>query len=103
MIKSFFKATADSKTYYAVDGNVCETGDTFTQDQHREIPEIRKGDVLGILDTGAYSDVMSSSYCLRGRANILLEHKGKIVQCSKGVEDLNQMLHRFVLGTKLEK
>ncbi len=88
---------------YAVDGNVCETGDTFTQDKPRKIPEIREGDVLGILDTGAYSDVMSSSYCLRGRANILLEHKGKIVQCSKGVEDLNQMLHRFDLGTKLEK
>jgi diaminopimelate decarboxylase len=86
---------------YAVDGNVCETGDTFTQDQPREIPEIREGDVLGILDTGAYCDVMSSSYCLRGRANILLEHKGKLIQCSKGVEDLDQIMHRFHVDTKL--
>jgi diaminopimelate decarboxylase len=87
---------------YAVDGNVCETGDTFTQDHPREIPEIREGDVLGILDTGAYCDVMSSSYCLRGRANIILEHKGKLFQCSKGVEDLNQIMDRFHIATRLD-
>ena len=86
---------------YAVDGNVCETGDTFTQDRPREIPEIREGDVLGILDTGAYCDVMSSSYCLRGRANILLEHKGNLIQCSKDIEDLDQIMHRFHVDTKL--
>ncbi len=88
---------------YAVDGNVCETGDTFTQDKPREIPEIREGDILGILDTGAYGDVMSSSYCLRGRANVLLEHKGKLIQCSKGVEDLDQILQRFNTDIRLEK
>jgi diaminopimelate decarboxylase len=87
---------------YAVDGNVCETGDTFTQDQPREIPEIREGDILGLLDTGAYGDVMSSSYCLRGRANILLEHKGKLIQCSKGVEDLKQIMDRFYIETILD-
>ena len=86
---------------YSVDGNVCETGDTFTQDQPREIPEIREGDVLGILDTGAYSDVMASAYCLRGRANIVLVHNGKLIQCSRGVEDLNQILHRFCVDTRL--
>ncbi len=86
---------------YAVDGNVCETGDTFTQDQPRKIPEIREGDVLGILDTGAYSDVMSSPYCLRGRANILMEYKGKLIQCSRGPEELEQILHRFRLDIKL--
>jgi diaminopimelate decarboxylase len=88
-------------TAYSVDGNVCETGDTFTQDQPREIPEIREGDILGILDTGAYGDVMSSSYCLRGRANVILEHKGKIVQCSKGAEDLKQIMDRFNIETRL--
>jgi diaminopimelate decarboxylase len=87
---------------YSVDGNVCETGDTFTQDQPREIPEIREGDILGLLDTGAYSDVMSSSYCLRGRANVILEHKGELIQCSKGVEDLKQIMDRFYVNTRLE-
>ena len=90
-------------TVYAIDGNVCETGDTFTQDQPREIPEIREGDVLGILDTGAYGDVMSSPYCLRGRANIMMVHNGKLIQCAKGLEDLNQILHRFYVDTRLER
>jgi diaminopimelate decarboxylase len=88
---------------YAIDGNVCETGDTFTQDEPREIPEIREGDVLGILDTGAYGDVMSSAYCLRGRANVMMEHRGKLIQCSKGVEDLDQIMQRFYADTRLEK
>ncbi len=88
---------------YSIDGNVCETGDTFTQDEPREIPEIKEGDVLGVLDTGAYSDVMSSAYCLRGRANILMIHNGILLQCSKGIEDLSQILHRFHLETKLDR
>jgi diaminopimelate decarboxylase len=87
---------------YAVDGNVCETGDTFTQSHPRRIPTIREGDVLGILDTGAYGDVMSSPYCMRGRANIMMEHKGKLIQCSKSVEDLQQILHRFHTETTLD-
>ncbi len=88
---------------YSVDGNICETGDTFTQSHPRAIPTIREGDVLGILDTGAYGDVMSSAYCLRGRANIMMEHRGELVQCSKGVEDLAQILHRFDLSTTLAR
>jgi diaminopimelate decarboxylase len=86
---------------YSIDGNVCETGDTFTQDQPREIPKIREGDVLGLLDTGAYGDVMSSAYCLRGRANIMMEHKGKLIQCSIGIEDLTQIMGRFSIETRL--
>jgi diaminopimelate decarboxylase len=86
---------------YAVDGNVCETGDTFTQNHPRKMPEIREGDILGILDTGAYGDAMSSPYCLRGRANIMMEHRGRLVQCSKGAEDLDQILHRFLTKTRL--
>ena len=86
---------------YAVDGNVCETGDTFTQDKPREIPEIKEGDILGILDTGAYGDAMSSSYCLRGRANVILEYKGELIQCSRGVENLKQIMDRFNIETRL--
>ncbi len=88
---------------YSIDGNVCETGDTFTQNHPRKIPTISEGDVLGILDTGAYGDVMSSPYCMRGRANVMLEHKGRLIQCSRGFEDLNQILHRFNIETKLER
>lgn len=41
-------------------GNICESGDILAKD--RELPEIRKGDVLGILDAGAYGFTMASNY-----------------------------------------
>ena len=44
-------------------GNICETGDRFARD--RSIPEIREGDCLAILDTGAYGISMASEYNLR--------------------------------------
>jgi diaminopimelate decarboxylase len=87
---------------YAVDGNVCETGDTFTQNKPRKIPKIREEDILGILDTGAYGDAMSAPYCMRGRANIMMVHNRKLIQCSKSTEDLDQILYRFNINIKLE-
>ncbi len=48
---------------YDVVGNICETGDFFARD--RLIPEIREGDLLSILDAGAYSASMASRYNLR--------------------------------------
>lgn len=89
----------NTKTFdYSVDGNVCETGDTFTQNHLRSITEIREGDILAILDAGAYGDSMSSQYCMRGRPNVLLIHKGKVIQCSKnGPERLEDILSRFNL------
>ncbi|MFT4605849.1 MAG: diaminopimelate decarboxylase [Rhodothermales bacterium] len=48
---------------YDVVGNICETGDRFARD--RMIPEIREGDCLAILDTGAYGCSMASEYNMR--------------------------------------
>ncbi len=49
---------------YDIVGNICETGDRFARD--RAVQEIREGDVLAILDTGAYGMSMASpSYNLR--------------------------------------
>jgi diaminopimelate decarboxylase len=41
-------------------GPVCESGDFFALD--REMPELREGDVLAIMSTGAYGFVMASNY-----------------------------------------
>lgn len=41
-------------------GPVCESGDFFALD--REMPELREGDLLAILSTGAYGFVMASNY-----------------------------------------
>jgi len=41
-------------------GPICESGDVFAKD--RALPELQAGDLIVVLDTGAYGAVMSSSY-----------------------------------------
>ena len=53
-------------------GPVCETGDFFAR--AREMPVVAEGDVLAILDAGAYGAVLSSNYNTRGKAaEVLVE------------------------------
>jgi diaminopimelate decarboxylase len=60
------KETAD------VVGPVCETGDFFARD--RELPAVSEGDLLAILDTGAYGAALGSNYNTRGRpAEVLVD------------------------------
>jgi len=80
---------------YAVDGDVCETGDTFTHNQLRPLPELREGDVLAFLDTGGYNPDQSFNYCLRGRAHVMLRKGDQLVACTKGVESLDEVMARF--------
>ena len=47
-------------------GPICETGDFLARD--RELPLTREGDLLAILDAGAYGSTLSSNYNTRGRA-----------------------------------
>lgn len=59
-------------------GNICESGDILAKD--RELPEIQKGDILGILDAGAYGFTMASNYNNRLRpAEILIRENGEVV------------------------
>ena len=48
---------------YDIVGNICESGDHFAS--NRELPEIREGDILAILDAGAYGYSMASGYNMR--------------------------------------
>jgi diaminopimelate decarboxylase len=50
-------------TTYEIAGNICESGDLFASE--RQVQEIREGDVLAIMDTGAYGMAMASKYNLR--------------------------------------
>jgi diaminopimelate decarboxylase len=55
-------------------GPVCETGDFFARD--REMPEVKEGDLVAILDAGAYGMSLSSNYNSRPRpAEVLVEGK----------------------------
>lgn len=57
-------------------GNICESGDLFGRD--RPLPEIKEGDVLAILNAGAYSFSMASQYNSRPRPCELLVNKGEV-------------------------
>jgi diaminopimelate decarboxylase len=53
-------------------GPICETGDFFARD--RKLPRVSEGDLLAILDVGAYGSVLGSNYNTRGRAaEVLLD------------------------------
>lgn len=59
-------------------GNICESGDIIAK--NRELPVINEGDILGIMDAGAYGFAMSSNYNMRLRpAEILIKEDGEPV------------------------
>lgn len=51
---------------YDVVGPICETGDFFARD--RKLPKIEEGELVAILDAGAYGMSISSNYNARPRA-----------------------------------
>ena len=70
-------------------GPVCETGDFFARD--RIMAEVRPGDLLAILDAGAYGMSLSSNYNSRGRAAELLIKGRKIKQIRRRETIADQM------------
>ncbi len=62
----------------SVVGNICESGDILAKD--RNLPVTEKGDLIGVLDAGAYGHVMSSNYNNRLRpAEVLIRENGEAV------------------------
>jgi len=68
---------------YDVCGNICETGDRFAAD--RELPEIREGDLLAILNAGAYCYAMGSVYNLRPLPTEIMVHDGVATLSRRGL------------------
>jgi len=60
---------------YDVAGPICESGDLLARD--RKLPKIREGDLLAILNAGAYGYSMSSQYNSRPRCAEVLVMNGK--------------------------
>jgi len=69
-------------------GPVCETGDFFARD--RMLPHVDEGDLLAILDVGAYGMVLASNYNTRPRpAEVLVAGKStKMIRRRERVSDL---------------
>jgi diaminopimelate decarboxylase len=62
-------------------GNLCESGDTFTRDEEgivdRKLPLFNEGDVVAILNAGAYGFSMASLYNSRPRPAEVLVRDGE--------------------------
>jgi diaminopimelate decarboxylase len=70
-------------------GPVCETGDFFARD--REMPNVAEGELLAILDAGAYGMVLTSNYNTRPRPAEVLVH-GKSADVIRRRETLSDLL-----------
>ena len=66
------KADAPLTTEYTVTGPICESGDILAQD--RKLPPLAAGDIIAVLDAGAYGFAMSSQYNSRPRCAEVLIH-----------------------------
>jgi diaminopimelate decarboxylase len=77
-----------SSAIYDVVGPVCETGDFFARD--RELPSVSEGDLLAILDAGAYGMVLASNYNTRPRpAEVLVSGRfSKVIRKREKISDL---------------
>jgi diaminopimelate decarboxylase len=63
-------------------GPVCESGDTFAIE--RALPPLERGDLVAILDAGAYGSAMSSNYNGRGRLAELALDRGVLRRARAG-------------------
>jgi diaminopimelate decarboxylase len=77
-----------AKAKFDVVGPICETGDFLARD--RELPELAEGDLLAILDTGAYGMALSSNYNSRPRAaEVLVDgNSSKLIRRRESITDL---------------
>jgi len=72
------KLTSQEKEIYDVVGPICESGDILARD--RRLPKIEEGDLLAILNAGAYGFAMSSQYNSRPRAaEVLIKNKKRLL------------------------
>jgi diaminopimelate decarboxylase len=69
-------------------GPICETGDFFARD--RTLPALNEGDLLAILDAGAYGMALASNYNTRPRpAEVLVDGKAaRVIRRRETVADL---------------
>ena len=69
------KLNAPEEAVYDVVGPICESGDALAKD--RRLPTVKEGDLLAVLNAGAYGFSMSSQYNARPRAAEVIVKNGK--------------------------
>jgi len=82
------KADQTPRDSYDIVGPICETGDAMAKD--RPMPRLEEGDLLAILNAGAYGFSMSSQYNSRPRAAEVLVRGGdyRLIRERESFQDL---------------
>ena len=90
------------KEEVVISGNMCESGDILTQEegfwQARNMGRIEEGDILGVMDVGAYGYSMASNYNSRPRPMEVLIGGGgeeKVIRSRETFEDLMRGMTGF--------
>jgi diaminopimelate decarboxylase len=80
-------ATGEAGAAMDVVGPVCETGDFFARD--RLLADVQPGELVAVLDAGAYGMSLASNYNSRGRAaEVLVQGKRvKLVRRRETIDD----------------
>ena len=71
-------------------GNICESGDILAKE--RMLPEVKKNDLVCVLDTGAYGYSMCSTYNSRPRPAEVLIHSDGSVECIRKKETFEDLI-----------
>ena len=92
---------ADEQPYgkVTVTGPICESGDILAHD--RDLPDVKPGDLIAVLDAGAYGYAMASQYNGRGRpAEILV--KGNRAELMRRAETMDDLMSAFITPSWLQ-
>jgi len=77
-----------SKEKVSVVGPICENGDILAKD--RPLPVMKEGDIIALLNAGAYGYSMSSNYNTRPRPAEVLVSNGEefLIREREGIADI---------------
>ncbi|RQD80171.1 MAG: diaminopimelate decarboxylase [Methanocalculus sp. MSAO_Arc1] len=86
------KADAPGNETVTIAGPICETGDIIAGD--RQLPTPEAGDLVAVLDTGAYGFAMSSQYNGRPRPPEIMVKgdRAEVIRRGETLEDLAAMM-----------
>jgi diaminopimelate decarboxylase len=94
------KADRNPKEKYTVVGPICESGDILAKD--RTLPRVERGDVVAMLDAGAYGFSMASVYNGQPRCPEVLVNGGGAEMIRRG-EDRSVFLSGQIVPPRLLK